>query len=78
MLGRFRLGFLDGRDQLQPRTITTICGTKRKNTTPSETTPHKKKRTNHPIIDMILHQGEMKYPIRALLDTGCSIALINQ
>jgi len=27
---------------------------------------------------MILHQGKAKHPIRALLDTGCSIALVNE
>jgi len=27
---------------------------------------------------MILHQGEMKYRVRVLLDTGCSIVLLNE
>jgi len=27
---------------------------------------------------MLLHQGETKHTIRTLLDTGCSIALINE
>jgi len=41
----------------------------------------KKSKTNpgaRPIITMILHQDKAKHPIRVLLDTGCSIALINE
>jgi len=30
------------------------------------------------IITMVLHQGKKKHPIRTLLDTGCSVALINK
>lgn len=29
------------------------------------------------MIMMVIHQGETKHRIRALLDTGCSLALIN-
>jgi len=27
---------------------------------------------------MIIHQGKSKHPVRVLLDTGCSIALVNE
>jgi len=32
----------------------------------------------HPVIEMVLHQGNIRHQIRALLGTGCSIALINE
>jgi len=83
VVGRIRLGFLKGREQPQPKTSTKICGLskKRKNAEPSAGTPSKK-RTVHdgtrPIITMILHVREKEHQIRVLLDTGCSVALLNQ
>jgi len=83
-VGRFRIGFLRGRKQPQPRTSTIICrlSKKRRNEEPSGGTPFKKPRTvpsgTCPVITMILHMGEKIHPISVLLDTGCSIALINQ
>ena len=37
-----------------------------------------RRRNTRAIIDMLLHDGSEKRPVKALLDTGCSIALINQ
>jgi len=82
-MGRLRIGFLRGRDPSQPKTYTMICGLSRKRKTqePSTGTQVKKPRKDihgtRPIITMILHQGEEKHQIQVLLDTGCSIALLN-
>jgi len=68
---------------LQPKISTIICGLskKRKIEEPSAGTgpkrPRKDTRGTRPIITMILHQGAEKHQIRVLLDTGCSIALLN-
>jgi len=44
-----------------------------------DTAPRKKrKRSNRPIISMILHWNESQHPVKVLLDTGCSVTLINQ
>jgi len=83
IVGRIRLRFLRGQEQPQPNTSTIICGLSRKwkNGEPSTGTPAKK-RTVHggtrPIITAILHVKEKGHQIRVLLDTGCSVALLNQ
>ena len=83
-MGGLRIGFLGGREQLQPKTSTIICGLSKtqRNEEPSAGTPSKKPRTipssTRPIITMILHVGKKEHPIRVLLDTGCSVALLNQ
>jgi len=77
------LGFLRGREQLQPRTSMIICrlSKKRRNEEPSTRTSSKK-RTVHsgtrPIITMILHIKGKEQRIQVLLDTGCCVALLNQ
>jgi len=61
------------------------CRTSRKQThgEPSAGTLRKKQREEpasgtRPIITMVLHQGISTHPVKVLLDTGCSIPLINQ
>ena len=55
---------------------------KRKTEEPSIGTPEKRTKGplsgTRPIIWMILHQGGKQYRIKVLLDTGCSVPLINQ
>jgi len=50
-------------------------GTKRWN-------PEKWKKTptyiTRPVVTMLIHAGNQKHPVQVLLDTGCSITLINQ
>ena len=83
-MGRLRVRFLGGQEQPRPRTSTIICGLskKRRNKEPNAGTPSKKPRTVRsgtcPIITMILHLGKEKHPIQVLLDTGCSVALLNR
>jgi len=73
-----------GRVPPQPLAHTIICGASRKgkNEEPSAGTPKKPRRMprscTRPVIEMVLHQGNIRHRIRALLDTGCSIALINE
>jgi len=56
-----------------------VCGVTKRRTDDPDTGPGKKRRrATRPIIDMLLHVGTKKKPVKALLDTGCSIALINQ
>jgi len=72
-MGRIRLGFLRGREQPQPRTLAIICGLTRKQ--------KKLKEPIHgtrPVIDMVLHHDQERHQVKALLDTGCSVALINE
>jgi len=85
ILGGLRIGFLRGQEPLQPGAFTIVCGAsrKRKSREPSAGTPPSKKPRKpasgtHPIIDMVLYQGEKGHRIKVLLDTGCSIALINK
>jgi len=83
-MGQFRIGFLEGPGQPQPKAFATSCGVsqKRKSEEPRIETPPKRKKTPHsgtrPVINMILHHNDRRHQIKALLDTGCSIALINQ
>jgi len=68
----------------QVQAFTIICGTsrKRKIEEPSAGTPTKKAKSpiggHRPIIEMVLHIGPRKNKVKVLLDTGCSISLINQ
>jgi len=56
-----------------------VCGVTKRRTNDPDTGPGKKRwRATRPIINMLLHIGTEKKPVKALLDTGCSIALINQ
>ena len=77
------VGFLGGPEPPQPEAFLRTCGAskKRKNEEPSVGTPRKKLRKPargaRPIIEMVLHQGQKTHQARVLLDTGCSIALIN-
>jgi len=79
-----RLGFLRGRGSPHPRApwIISGIGRKRESEEPSAGTLPKKRRKSEegtrPIISMMLHLGKKKVRIRALLDTGCSVALINK
>jgi len=46
---------------------------------PEDAAPRKKKKkSDRPIISMLLHWNERQHPVKALLDTGCSVTLINQ
>lgn len=70
-----RLGFLRDPSQVPRGVIDLVCGTKRRE--PEEkgpSPPTRKPRNMRPVISMIL-QGKK---VKALLDTGCSVALINQ
>jgi len=81
-MGRLRgLGFLRGSLTAPERTPRQKCGAaKRKTTAPGNDTPDNKRRrgNNRPVITMLLHCHETSHPVRVLLDTGCSIGLINQ
>jgi len=37
----------------------------------------KRKKNDQPIISMMLHGNKTQHPVKALLDTGYSVALIN-
>ena len=80
-MGRIRFGFLGGRGSPQPRALQLICGaSKRKNQLSQEGNQKRRKLASNPrpVIDMLLHLGAEQYRVKALLDTGCSIALINE
>jgi len=78
-LGGIQLGFLRNPATAPGGVRTIICGaSKRKPGVSNEERPTKKPRNTRLIIDMLLHNGTQRKPIKALLDTGCSIALINQ
>jgi len=82
--GQRSIGFLKGPPTPQAQAFTIICGTSRKRKTeePRAGTPTKKVKSptygNRPIIEMVLHNGPRKDKVKVLLDTGCSISLINQ
>jgi len=75
-------GFLKGqrtRPNLETRTI--VCGTgqKRSAEKPKEEAKRKKPRCRpRPVITMLLHVGQKKHRVQVLLDTGCSVPLVNQ
>jgi len=76
-LGGF--GFLRNSFTTPERVCTMVCGVTKRRPDDPDTGPRKKRRrTTRPIINMLLHVGTEKKPVKALLDTGCSIALINQ
>ena len=78
-LGGIRLGFLRDPATAPGGVRVIICGaSKRKPGISNEEQPAKKPRNTRPIIDMLLHDGTQRKPIKVLLDTGCSVALINQ
>jgi len=78
-LGRIRLGFLRNPATAPGGVRIIICGaSKRQQGVSNKEQPAKKPRGTRPVIDMLLHVGTQKKPVKVLLDTGCSIALINQ
>jgi len=82
-LGRLgRLRFLRNSALLRVRVKHLVCGTskrKRKEPGPEDSAPGKKRKKNdRPIISMMLHWNGSQHPVKALLDTGCSVTLINQ
>jgi len=76
-----RLGFLNGPSTLWMQAYEIICGISRKRKKELRAgTSIKVRRLTvaiRPVINMILHQDGRKHQVRALLDAGCSIALIN-
>ena len=82
-MGRFGVGFLISQGRPRPKAYTIVCGLsrKRKNAENGEVHTRKAKQIlsgTRPIIDMVLHQEGQERRIKVLLDTGCSVALINQ
>ena len=79
-----RIRFLEGLLKLLVPAWATVGATsqKRKAKEPSAGTPEKRRKGplsgTRPIIWMILHQGGKQHKIKVLLDTGCSVPLINQ
>ena len=56
-----------------PDRVTTIaCGTKGREDQEKPTA------NTRPVIDMIIHLAGKRHPVKALLDTGCSVKLINE
>jgi len=82
-MGRFGVGFLISQGRPRAKAYTIVCGLsrKRKNAENGEVHTRKAKQIlsgTRPIIDMVLHQEGQERRIKVLLDTGCSVALINQ
>jgi len=82
-MGRFGIGFLISQGRPRPKAYTIVCGLsrKRKNTENGEMHTRQAKKIlsgTRLIIDMVLHQEGQERRIKVLLDTGCSVALINQ
>jgi len=82
-MGRFRIGFLIGQGQPRPKAYTIVCGLSRKRKNAGNDEMHtcqanKILSGTRLIIDMVLHQEGQERRIKVLLDTGCSVALINQ
>ena len=85
IMGGLQIGFLRGQELPQPGAFTIVCGASRKwksrkpsAGTPSSKNPRKLASGTCLVIDMVLYQGEKGHRIKVLLDTGCSIALINE
>jgi len=77
-----RLGFLKCQSTLQTQAYEIICGISRKRKKePGTKNLAKNVRrltvATHPVIDMILYQDRKKHQVKVLLDTGYSVALIN-
>jgi len=67
--------------QLKAFPITCGVSRKRPSGESSAEIPPKKPRITRgtrSIIQMVIHEGGRQHPVKVLLDTGCSIALINQ
>ena len=83
-MGRLGIGFLRGRTKPPSGAFTIICGTsqKRRNKEPNAGTSPKREKMSlsgsRPIITMRLHHNGKTHTVRTLLDTGCSINLMNQ
>ena len=83
-MGRHRrLGFLKDPRSAPNRTVSRVCGASRKRKEREdpkikEKSEKKPRRNNRPIVTMLLHNQNNSYRVQALLDTGCSINLINQ
>jgi len=80
-MGGLGFGFLKGQEQSQPEAFAIICGISRKQPAEeprAETSKKKKLSDPRPVIDMMVHQDGKTHQIRALLDTKCSVALINK
>jgi len=77
-----RGGFLKGqRTQPGLKTKTIVCGTgqKRGAEEPEGEARRKKPRCGpQPVITMLLHVGQEKHQVQVLLDTGCSVPLVNK
>jgi len=81
MGGHGRVGFLEGSLSAPKRAFNLVCGaTKRKQEDPikPETPGKRRKRNERPVIPMVLHTEKGRHKVEVLLDTGCSIPLINQ
>jgi len=83
MGGHRRLGFLKDPRSAPNGTVSLVCGTsrkrkKREDPNIKEKSEKKPQRSNRPIVTMLLHHHNNSYRVKALLDTGCSINLINQ
>jgi len=84
MGGHGRFGFLKDPCTAPNGTVNLVCGAsrkrKREKATPNtkEKSEKKPRRNNRPIVTMLLHHQKNSYRVKALLDTGCSINLINQ
>jgi len=81
-MGGLRVGFLNGPKQPRLKTINIVCGItqKRLAEAPSTETSGKKKKPNETgrVINMVIHQDGKTHQVQVLLDTGCSVALINK
>ena len=73
---------MKGREQPQTQTKLIICGTSRKRPNPDDDGPPAKRRQPRggarPVITMVLQWGKEQKAVWVLLDTGCSLPLINQ
>jgi len=81
MGGRRRFGFLRSSFPAPKGTIELICGATKRKTPPEKekaSDGRKQRRIDRPVILMLLHWQGKSHPVRVLLDTGCSINLINQ
>ena len=81
-MGRLGVGFLNGLKQPRLKTINIVCTTtqKRSAEVPSTETSGEMKKPNEtrPVINMVIHQDGKTHQVQVLLDTGCSVALINR
>ena len=71
------LGFLGDSGTTSTGAINLVCGVTKKRKNQGPETTERKKRPTRPVISMILHTGKNRHLVKALLDTGCSLPLIN-